>query len=610
MQYHQNQSLATALQSLQQKLQSKKFHDVIRILPELLTTFPKQADILHLGALAYKNYGDSTQAKDYFQKAIDADSNQAVIFNNYANLQKSLGELPEAVENYKKALLLDKNYVDALKNLAIALLEEKDFSGASKYIENAIRLSPSSFSLHTVQGNVLMAEDRLLEAIASYKTALQHNPRYVNALNNLGLCYKLTEQHELALQCFQQARQHAPNLAEIEFNIANTLFEKGNYQHAEQFYWSALNKKPTDVNYHNTLNEFYWQLNRKDQFGSSYKLALEHMPDDLSLQQGYGELLFSSNQFDFARKIAEKGLKAGKTSGLHHLLGKVYARDKEYQSASSEFEAGLAIKFDMDLALDAINVAIVSCDYERALSLIEKAELVSPYHQLLLAYKGTVWRLIGDERHEWLNNYADFVRPYQLPVPNGYNTIGEYLEELESVLVSMHNMKNAPLKQTLKLGSQTPGRLLHKRNPVISQFKAGLQEVVSDYVSSMRTDNSHPLLSRKSTRFEFSGSWSVKLQPNGFHVNHVHPAGWISSAFYVNVPNFSQFEQEHDNAGAIKFGETSMQLGEREEIAKIVSPSPGMLVLFPSYTWHGTVPFNADVDTFRLTAPFDVVPAK
>ena len=38
-----------------------------------------------------------------------------------------------------------------------------------------------------------------------------------------------------------------------------------------------------------------------------------------------------------------------------------------------------------------------------------------------------------------------------------------------------------------------------------------------------------------------------------------------------------------------------------------VEPKPGMLALFPSYFWHGTVPFEDGGR--RLTAAFDVVPA-
>jgi hypothetical protein len=38
---------------------------------------------------------------------------------------------------------------------------------------------------------------------------------------------------------------------------------------------------------------------------------------------------------------------------------------------------------------------------------------------------------------------------------------------------------------------------------------------------------------------------------------------------------------------------------------RIVEPGPGRLVLFPSYMWHGTIPFAAGD---RLTAAFDYQP--
>jgi hypothetical protein len=39
-----------------------------------------------------------------------------------------------------------------------------------------------------------------------------------------------------------------------------------------------------------------------------------------------------------------------------------------------------------------------------------------------------------------------------------------------------------------------------------------------------------------------------------------------------------------------------------------VKPAVGKLVLFPSYFWHGTVPFQSQ--NMRLTVAFDVTPGK
>ena len=52
-------------------------------------------------------------------------------------------------------------------------------------------------------------------------------------------------------------------------------------------------------------------------------------------------------------------------------------------------------------------------------------------------------------------------------------------------------------------------------------------------------------------------------------------------------------------------------LGEREVVERVIRPAAGQLVVvFPSYTWHGTYAFEGDTADFRLTAPFDVVPAR
>lgn len=89
-------------------------------------------------------------------------------------------------------------------------------------------------------------------------------------------------------------------------------------------------------------------------------------------------------------------------------------------------------------------------------------------------------------------------------------------------------------------------------------------------------------------------------------MNHVHPEGWISGPTYIEVPA-SMSEDDPERGGWVKFGESGLNLGpERERVAKAVRPVPGLVALFPSYTWHGTFPFHSNES--RMTAPFDGVP--
>jgi uncharacterized protein (TIGR02466 family) len=115
---------------------------------------------------------------------------------------------------------------------------------------------------------------------------------------------------------------------------------------------------------------------------------------------------------------------------------------------------------------------------------------------------------------------------------------------------------------------------------------------------------SDPLRRRNHRGWRFNGSWSVRLQTSGFHTSHVHPRGWLSSACYIDLPDSMADVQRLD--GALAFGEPSIATTPALPAEYAVRPEVGMLVLFPSYFWHGTVPFSGD--STRLTVAFDVVP--
>jgi hypothetical protein len=183
--------------------------------------------------------------------------------------------------------------------------------------------------------------------------------------------------------------------------------------------------------------------------------------------------------------------------------------------------------------------------------------------------------------------------------------VAAFNARLEAALATLHRSRQHPLDQTLRGGTQTMGELFNEHIPEVQTVRAMIEAAVRDYIAALPDDADHPFLARKSTAFRFSGSWSVRLRRQGYHVDHVHSAGWISSCYYVGLP--AALARAEDRQGWIKFGETSLRLGQREAVAKAVRPEVGKLVLFPSYMYHGTIPFEDE--GFRTTIAFDVVPA-
>ena len=123
-------------------------------------------------------------------------------------------------------------------------------------------------------------------------------------------------------------------------------------------------------------------------------------------------------------------------------------------------------------------------------------------------------------------------------------------------------------------------------------------------MAKLPDDPAHPFLRRKATRLDFSGSWSVRLKGGGFHVPHFHNLGWMSSAYYARLPQASAAAHER-HEGWIQFGRPPEMFGLDLPPRRVAEPRPGRLVLFPSYLWHGTIPFDGDD---RLTAAFDYIP--
>ncbi len=101
-------------------------------------------------------------------------------------------------------------------------------------------------------------------------------------------------------------------------------------------------------------------------------------------------------------------------------------------------------------------------------------------------------------------------------------------------------------------------------------------------------------------------SWGVKMWRQGHQVTHIHQKAWLSGVYYVQLPEIVRPGQK-GNDGWIEFGRGPSDLytvGQPE--TRLIQPVEGMLITFPSYVWHRTIPFEAARD--RISIAFDVIP--
>ena len=215
--------------------------------------------------------------------------------------------------------------------------------------------------------------------------------------------------------------------------------------------------------------------------------------------------------------------------------------------------------------------------------------------------------MLGDEREFWLCNYERDIALLDVTHAVAESGGENFIAELQSTLDQLHKAHTEPVLQSLRKGSQTPGRLFGRPDPVIGVAQQALQQAIEAWLLTLPEDADHPFLRRRAKRIRFTGSWSVKLRSSGNHVNHIHPQGWISSAYYVALPpSVVAADSAQDLSGHIQFGQPPVELGLNLPPRRVIKPEVGKLALFPSYMWHGTVPFEDDHP--RMTIAFDMTP--
>ena len=132
-----------------------------------------------------------------------------------------------------------------------------------------------------------------------------------------------------------------------------------------------------------------------------------------------------------------------------------------------------------------------------------------------------------------------------------------------------------------------------------------IDEVVGNYLRSFPKDPTHPFLANFLERWKLT-AWSVVLGDQGYLMSHIHLSGRLSGVYYVESPDVVVTSGER-REGWLEVGRLPPELPcKRESEARMVQPEEGMMVLFPSYFYHRTVPI--ETTQRRICIAFDVQP--
>ncbi len=228
-----------------------------------------------------------------------------------------------------------------------------------------------------------------------------------------------------------------------------------------------------------------------------------------------------------------------------------------------------------------------------------------PNDTSLLAWRAIVLRELGERQAERsLVDFDRFIRPVRLDAPAPYSSLAEFNTALAEHVRQHPTLVYAPSRHATRFGKHSGELLAEPKGPVI-YLEETIRAAVEAYIGSLPADPEHPFVNNPPRHFGLT-AWSIVLEGPGHQVPHIHPSAWLSGVYYVQLPEITS-QPGQGEAGWIEFGRPPEHFHcTVEPEVKLFQPEPGLMLLFPSYFYHRTVPFeSADL---RISISFDVLP--
>ena len=221
-------------------------------------------------------------------------------------------------------------------------------------LQQARRTEPPAAVSDEMRGDIYMARKMYREALESYRKAPQGSAVIAN---KTGIAYHQLLQLDQARKHYERAVKLNPKYAEALNNIGTVHYAKKSYRRAIGFYKRALAITPLSASIHSNLGTAHFARKKYDDAAVCYQKALELDPDVFEHKSSAGVLLQERSVEERARfyfYLAKSYAQAGRTDRALQYMRKAleegfkerkrFAEDPEFASMQQmpEFQELLA----------------------------------------------------------------------------------------------------------------------------------------------------------------------------------------------------------------------------------------------------------------------------
>lgn len=466
------------------------------------------------------------------------------------------------------------------------------------------RTSPSDLFR---QASALHRSGHFREALNLYDRVLQSYPNSAEILTYCGAALIEIGEFRMAIERLTRAVAVKPNHIDARNCLGNALQGAGRWGEAEAVYHDALLIASRDARLHHNLGVLLHARGRLEEAAQCFRRAIEADPD-------YAEAYKNLSQTYLELGEAGPALEAGETAiaidpsyaAGQNAVGNALIRRGRDEEAIEAYRRAIEIRPDFVDALNNLGIAlVVEGQPETAVETTEACLDVDPANVTALATQSVALNEAGEtERLSALVDFDNLLRPIRIEPEPPFDDIDAFNAALAQHVRTHPTLHWAPKHHATRNGRHSGNLLAEPKGPV-AHLEAGIEKSFRQYLEELPEDLDHPFLAGRPDGWELD-MWALVLERQGYQVPHIHPTGWLSGCYYVEVDEAVSSEDD-GSEGWIEFGRPQdIYQARQPPRVELVRPEEGLMVLFPSFFFHRTIPFAAETE--RICVAFDIRP--
>tara|TARA_Y100000590_G_scaffold263175_1_gene295315 strand:- start:59 stop:1582 length:1524 start_codon:yes stop_codon:yes gene_type:complete len=455
--------------------------------------------------------------------------------------------------------------------LAFLYLQRNEFEKVVEQIKESLKYGESvtAFNL-SAHANIKLKNNEA--AKADYLSALELDANDYMSMANYAVFQGQMGEFEEAINTIRRLTLLKPNDLAMKTKLVTMYLTISDFEGAANYLEDVIKEFPNEYIFQHMLGNAYYQSDRKEKAVEYYKNAIKIKPDAAKSYLNIAQYHYENEDYSQAISLLEKAMEIDPEWRASYIqMCYIYYRQNNF-SYLKEF-----IPKNEDHLKTSVEAAAIS----ELVAVQEGEKTVHPYCSEPLNYI--------TEFH-----IKDYIKDHEI-----------FMDKLKEEIDTLEFHEGfAPQSGKSQInGSQTIGNIFLRQGELLNELREFFLKAVDDYKKKHKSSD-NLLIKGFPEDIKLYG-WSTKFDKgSGNHFSHLHPTGWISGSFYLNVPNDIKSHEaniQFDVQGQLPLFNDKIKIE-----TKNIMPEVGKLIIFPSSLYHCTTPFSSK-ESYRQALNFDLV---